>query len=146
MDARKETWSLLKLTAVDATYPVSIGMSRRAKFMYYTDDPYVVRIIIDDKPDEDDPIIWTVSRDVLIAGITSRAGMGDFIVEPHDDQSVLITMGNGKDVISVSCSRTGMIVFLTRTKKLVPHGDEHFFINMDDVISMIFKMEGREYA
>lgn len=97
--------------------PISVTWS------YRRDDPYAVRMAFPAAP-----VVWLLSRDLLVAGVEGVDGDGDVhlrtISWPAGDVTI-ITIGCGwADQMSLSVNTSDLIAFLALTDDVVPLGAE----------------------
>ncbi|MEU4116172.1 SsgA family sporulation/cell division regulator [Kitasatospora sp. NPDC028055] len=75
--------------------------------------------------------VWSLSRDLLLAGLHAPAGEGDVHVTPFDDTHVLIALAGAEGVALLAAPAAAVAGFLARTVRLVPPGQEHERIDWD---------------
>ncbi|MGW2371814.1 MULTISPECIES: SsgA family sporulation/cell division regulator [Kitasatospora] len=75
--------------------------------------------------------VWSLSRDLLIAGLHEPSGEGDVHVTPFDDTRLLIALAGGEGVALLVVSTGAVARFLAATVRLVPLGQEHARIDWD---------------
>ena len=109
-----------------------------ASVSYDREDPYAVRLAFHVGPD--DPVEWTLARDLLAAALHSaeggREGIGDVQAWPSaasdDDGTVLnIAMSSPTGAAQFETSATVVAEFLDRTYALVPAGQESSYLDFD---------------
>ncbi|MFF7993917.1 SsgA family sporulation/cell division regulator [Kitasatospora xanthocidica] len=89
---------------------------------YRPDDPYAIDL---DFSAFQADTVWTISRDLLTAGIHSPVGDGDVHVAPFDDSRLLIALAGGEGVALLAASVAEVDRFVAATAELVPAGSEH---------------------
>ncbi|MFD7206481.1 SsgA family sporulation/cell division regulator [Streptomyces sp. NPDC059893] len=93
---------------------------------YYTSDPLVVGVIVS-QPGHGSAC-WVISRDLLSAGLTGTAGMGDVTVEPVAEQSqplaVLLRVRNERGEARIHIDHQGLLLYLERSHAMMPFGSE----------------------
>ncbi|MFE2414938.1 SsgA family sporulation/cell division regulator [Kitasatospora sp. NPDC059408] len=95
---------------------------------YRSDEPHAVALdFADFQPDA----TWTLSRDLLVAGLHGPAGEGDVHVAPFDDAYVLIALADDEGVALLAASADAVARFLAATARIVPPGLEHTRIDWD---------------
>jgi sporulation and cell division protein SsgA len=100
-----------------------------AEFHYRCIDPFVVQLRL--SVDRCRAVEWVFSRDLLIAGIRHRSGVGDVRVYPGGD-GLLIELRSGTDGHAVLLAdRPPIEQFLYRTVSIVPIGSEIKHYNID---------------
>ncbi|MEV6468200.1 SsgA family sporulation/cell division regulator [Kitasatospora sp. NPDC051702] len=75
--------------------------------------------------------VWTLSRDLLIAGLRAPAGEGDVHIELFDDTRVLIALAGAEGIALLAASVDAVDGFLAATARVVPPGSEHTRIDWD---------------
>ncbi|MFJ9774502.1 SsgA family sporulation/cell division regulator [Kitasatospora sp. NPDC101157] len=75
--------------------------------------------------------VWSLSRDLLIAGLNEPSGEGDVHVTPYDDTHLLIALAGREGVALLAVPAGAVAGFLADTLKLVPPGQEHTRIDWD---------------
>lgn len=113
-----------------------------ADLHYSSQDPYAVRISLDAGRDE--PVKWSLCRDLLAAALHARQGIGDVRAWPSPAPATLaeLTADTEEKILNIElgppdgyarfeASATGIEAFLTRTYELVPAGQEPAFLNLD---------------
>src|SRR5580692_129491 len=113
-----------------------------ASLYYNRLDPYAVRIAFHVGTDE--PVEWTLARDLLAAALHSREGIGDVQAWPsaasaageaaaHDVLNISMTSPFGH--ARFEASARDIEHFLARTFEVVPQGGEPSFMNFDDELT-----------
>ncbi|MEY9875456.1 hypothetical protein ABH931_004957 [Streptacidiphilus sp. MAP12-33] len=75
----------------------------------------------------DEPVRWTVSRELLLDGLSTVAGEGDIQVRPlewHDDDLVAITLRSPEGEAELIAPLTALHAYLLRTDMMIPFGEE----------------------
>jgi Streptomyces sporulation and cell division protein, SsgA len=116
--------------------------------LHYTgQDPYAVRIAFHVGTDE--PVEWTLARDLLAAALHSREGLGDVQAWPSaapSDSAAGEGTASGTGILNIvmtspfgraqfEAPAAAVASFLHRTYKIVPVGDESFFMDFDDELN-----------
>jgi hypothetical protein len=115
-----------------------------ARLLYSREDPYAVRIAFHIGRDE--PIEWTIARDLLSTGIEGREGRGDITVWPSAGSEG----GAPGSVLSIELSSpfgrahleapAGEISdFLRRTYQIVTAGEESDHIDIEAELNDLFR-------
>ena len=110
-----------------------------ASLSYSCHDPYAVTIAFHVGTDE--PVEWTLARDLLAAALHSREGIGDVQAWPSAAAGDGLA-GIGRTVLNIAmtspfghaqfeASATAIEAFLTRTFQLVPEGEEPAYMDFD---------------
>src|SRR6185312_14539548 len=89
-----------------------------ASLYYSCQDPYAVKIAFHVGTDE--PVEWTLARDLIAASLHSPEGIGDVKTWPS-------AFGHARFEASAATFET----FLARTYELVPDGDESGYMDFD---------------
>ncbi len=107
--------------------------------LYYTcHDPYAVKMAFHVGTDE--PVEWTLARDLLAAALHSREGIGDVRAWPSAaskggtpaGQKILnIAMTSPFGHAQFEASAAAIEAFLARTYQLVPDGQESAYLDFD---------------
>ena len=114
-----------------------------ASLHYTCQDPYAVRMAFHVGTDE--PVEWTLARDLLAAALHSREGIGDVQAWPSAAPGVPAAEGEpaaGPGVLNISMTSpfghaqfeapaAGVASFLNRTFRIVPAGAESLFLDFD---------------
>ncbi|MEE1786582.1 SsgA family sporulation/cell division regulator [Streptomyces sp. SP17BM10] len=95
---------------------------------YRSDEPHAVAL---DFADYQPGALWTLSRDLLVAGLHAPTGEGDVHVAPFDDAYVLIALAGEEGIALLAASADRVARFLAATARMVPPGLEHTRIDWD---------------
>jgi hypothetical protein len=123
--ARKHSaWQLVRgyaySLAVDGEVTVALG--------YSAEDPYAVHLIVSADPSA--ASCWVFARDLLLAGLTGRAGEGDVLIGTEPGGGVVsVVLRNGPDMISIDLPRRPLCNFAADMLATVPRGEEQ--VNVD---------------
>ena len=110
-----------------------------ASLSYSCQDPYAVRIAFHVGTDE--PVEWTLARDLLAASLHSRAGIGDVQAWPSAAAGDGLA-GIGQQVLNIAmtspfghaefeASAAAVEAFLAQTYQVVPDGAESDYMDFD---------------
>jgi sporulation and cell division protein SsgA len=110
-----------------------------ASLSYSCQDPYAVKIAFHVGTDE--PVEWTLARDLLAAALHSREGIGDVQAWPSAASCDGLT-GIGQKVLNISmtspfghaefeASAAAVEAFLAQTYQVVPDGTESDYMDFD---------------
>jgi len=110
-----------------------------ASLSYSCHDPYAVTIAFHVGTDE--PVEWTLARDLLAAALHSREGIGDVQVWPSAAAGDGLA-GIGQKVLNIAmtspfghaefeASASAVEAFLARTYQVVPDGTESGYLDFD---------------
>lgn len=113
------------------------------RWTYSADDPFAVTLVIQTRGDQ--CVDWVLARDLLVAGLTGPAGIGDVRVHPArmDDWDVAlveIRSPDGRALLEVD--RDLLQQFVDATIEAVPLGSESTVIDMDAEIEKITSCAG----
>ncbi|MFB7758202.1 SsgA family sporulation/cell division regulator [Streptomyces sp. NPDC056121] len=107
---------------------LSGGERERCDIMlrYSRDDPLVVALIVS-RPGHGS-VCWVISRDLLSAGLTGTAGIGDITVEPVAEQSkplaVLLRVRNERGESRIHIDHQALLLYLEYSHAMMPFGSE----------------------
>ncbi|WP_165914579.1 SsgA family sporulation/cell division regulator [Streptomyces sp. AcE210] len=107
---------------------LSGGERERCDIMlrYSIDDPLVVGLIVS-RPGYGSSG-WVISRDLLSAGLTGTAGIGDITVEPVAEPSkklrVLVRVRNEVGEARIHIDHQALLLYLERSHAMMPFGSE----------------------
>jgi hypothetical protein len=118
-----------------------------ASLHYTGQDPYAIRIAFHVGTDE--PVEWTLARDLLAAALHSREGIGDVQAWPSaapEDLAAEEGTAAGTGILNIVMTSpfgraqfeapAGAVAsFLHRTYQIVPVGDEGLFMDFDDELN-----------
>jgi hypothetical protein len=108
-----------------------------ASLHYTCQDPYAVKMAFHVGTDE--PVEWTLARDLLAAALNSREGIGDVQAWPSaapgdamDGAGILnISMTSPFGHAHFEAPAAAVASFLNRTYRIVPAGRESLFLDFD---------------
>ncbi|GAA2098014.1 hypothetical protein GCM10009759_28600 [Kitasatospora saccharophila] len=106
-----------------------------ARLRYRADEPYTVHL--DNHVDLPHPVTWALSRDVLLAGLTRPAGLGDMSVTPGhgpDHGHVLLALHGEETSALLRLPAPALRDFLRRTECVVPVGCERDHVDLDALV------------
>lgn len=108
------------------------------RWTYCTDDPFAVTLEIQTRGNR--CVDWVLARELLVAGLSAPAGIGDVRVRPArmgqwDVTLVEIRSPDGHAVLEVD--RDLLRQFVEATIEVVPLGDEGAAVDMDAEIEKI---------
>ena len=109
-------------------------MPLMASLHYSCQDPYAVKIAFHVGTDE--PVEWTLARDLIAASLHSHEGIGDVQAWPsaaseHGPKTLNISMTSPFGHAQFEASAAAIETFLARTYELVPEGDESEYMDFD---------------
>lgn len=113
------------------------------RWTYSADDPFAVTLVIQTRGEQ--CVDWVLARDLLVAGLTGPAGIGDVRVRPArmdewDVALVEIRSPDGRALLEVD--RDLLQQFVDATIEAVPLGSESTVIDMDAEIEKITSCAG----
>ncbi|MEZ0068400.1 hypothetical protein ABIA32_004425 [Streptacidiphilus sp. MAP12-20] len=94
----------------------------------------------------DEPVQWTVSRELLLDGLSDVAGEGDIQVRPlewQDGELVAITLRSPEGEAELIAPLVALHAFLLRTDMLTPFGEEFTDEWLDRGITRLLTAESR---
>lgn len=108
------------------------------RWIYYTDDPFAVTVEIQTRGNR--CVDWVLARDLLVAGLSAPAGIGDVRVRPAtmgewDVTLVEIRSPDGHAVLEVD--RDLLKQFVQATVDVVPLGSEGLAVDLDAEIEKL---------
>lgn len=108
------------------------------RWTYSMDDPFAVTLVIQTRGDQ--CVDWVLARDLLVAGLTGPAGIGDVRVRPAqmaewDVALIEIRSPDGRAMLEVD--RDLLQQFVDATIEVIPLGSESSFVDMDAEIEKI---------
>jgi hypothetical protein len=108
------------------------------RWTYLVDDPFAVTFSIRTRSDR--WVTWVMARDLLLAGLTGNAGVGDIRLRPcrvhgHEVLVVEISSPDGHAALEVDRDLLGR--FVQATTELLPLGSEISVLDMDAEIEKI---------
>ena len=120
-----------------------------ASLHYTCQDPYAVKMAFHVGTDE--PVEWTLARDLLAAALHSREGIGDVQAWPSaalPDPAAEDGTAAGSGILNISmtspfghaqfeASAEAVASFLRRTFRIVPAGQESLFVDFDAELSAL---------
>lgn len=116
-----------------------------ASLHYTCQDPYAVRMAFHVGTDE--PVEWTLARDLLAAALHSREGIGDVQAWPsaapgdpadEDGTGILnISMTSPFGHAQFEAPAAAVASFLRRTFRIVPAGQEILFTDFDAELTQL---------
>jgi hypothetical protein len=101
-----------------------------AELRYYCDDPFAVQMLL--SVDQSPAICWTFGRELLMAGVSMPAGLGDVQVFPTHD-GIIIELRSGGAAARLLAHTPDISAFADRTLAVVPLGSEmdHYDLDID---------------
>ncbi|MEU6236471.1 SsgA family sporulation/cell division regulator [Kitasatospora sp. NPDC047058] len=112
-----------------------LNVAVAACLRYDLAEPYAV--YLDNHVDLDEPVTWVFARDLLAAGVDTRAGLGDVSVYPGGGAgpaTVCIALGGGNDTVVLRAEAAPVKAFLHATERIVPYGSEPRHLDLDGLL------------
>ncbi|MFJ8955203.1 SsgA family sporulation/cell division regulator [Streptomyces sp. NPDC102381] len=104
------------------------GTPVAARLTYRLSDPYAVEVTF--HPDETEPVVWAIARDLMTEGLSHSAGEGDVIVwttakaDPEQKQRTYIRLNAPEGTALLSAPFQHLRRYLERTQSLCSPGME----------------------
>ena len=120
-----------------------------ASLYYSCHDPYAVKMAFHVGTDE--PVEWTLARDLLAAALHSREGIGDVQAWPSaastgeaaGGQKIMnIAMTSPYGHAQFEVSAAAIETFLAQTYQLVPDGSESAYLDLDAELAELLSEAG----
>jgi hypothetical protein len=110
----------------DGTTPV------RSRWSYRADHPFTVTAAF--QTDRDRWVEWVFSRELLVAGLTDSAGVGDVRFRPLEERGLkmlVVEIESPEGYAMLELDHEAVDEFLGATEEMVPLGseDEHFDVD-----------------
>ncbi|HSX01496.1 MAG TPA: SsgA family sporulation/cell division regulator [Candidatus Saccharimonas sp.] len=130
----------LRLVAPDAT-----ALPVRGSFIYDPADPYAISVTFSAEADSAeadsaDAVTWTLSRELLAAGLGGPSGLGDVRVWPWQTARgdfVALALASPDGCALFEVPRLALVRFMRRTYIVVPRGCETDHLDVDGAISRL---------
>ncbi|MFD7295185.1 SsgA family sporulation/cell division regulator [Streptomyces sp. NPDC059897] len=107
-------------------YPDGERLACEVQLRYSADDPLVVRVVVPGNRARGGS--WVLSRDLLSAGLSGAAGIGDVTVRPVAQEgaplSVEIEVRSAGEPVRFVMGHRALLTYLERSHALVPFGTE----------------------
>lgn len=137
-------------STVSAEFPVrlvvleqELAVDLLASLHYTAADPYAVRLAFHLGPD--DHVEWVVARDLLSGGLETGTGPGDVRVwparpgDPASGPAIYIELTSPAGGALFEVPRGDLADFLRDTTRIVPHGTERAFIDIDGELADLLR-------
>lgn len=103
-----------------------------ATLVYDRSDPFTVRMSFPPLATlEGTEVTWEFSRELLAAGVTESAGVGDVRVRPFGYGRTVMEFHAPEGTAMVHLRTSELRRFLDRSRYLVPEGHEHLYLDLD---------------
>lgn len=119
----------------DSTTPV------RSRWSYRADQPFTVTAAFQTDPAR--WVEWVFSRELLVEGLTSVAGVGDVRFSPLDERGLhmlVVEIESPEGYALLELDRAAVAEFLGRTEELVPVGGEDDHFDVDALIAELTRV------
>ncbi|MFD5098136.1 spore wall synthesis regulator SsgD [Streptomyces albidochromogenes] len=111
-----------------------------ATLRYNRSDPFAVRMAFPPAATlEGVEVSWAFARELLEAGIESRAGVGDVQVRPYGYGRTVLEFHAAEGTAMVHIRTADLRRFLKRTHALVPVGGEHLHLDVDQDLAELLR-------
>ncbi|MFZ3554315.1 SsgA family sporulation/cell division regulator [Streptomyces sp. BH055] len=127
-DERHTYGRLEALAAGVLAYPDGERLACEVQLRYSADDPLVVRVVVPESRARGGS--WALSRDLLSAGLTGTAGIGDVTVRPvvQEDAPLGVEIevrgARAGELVRFVMGHRALLTYLERSHALVPFGAE----------------------
>ncbi|MFI5665092.1 SsgA family sporulation/cell division regulator [Streptomyces sp. NPDC051684] len=125
----RHTYGRLEALATGVlAYPDGERLPCEVELRYSADDPLVVRVVLPGSRARGGS--WALSRDLLSAGLTGAAGIGDVTVRPvaHEGEPLSVEIevrgARAGDLVRFVMGHRALLTYLERSHALVPFGTE----------------------
>ncbi|MER5438258.1 SsgA family sporulation/cell division regulator [Streptomyces sp. NPDC002790] len=146
-DERHTYGRLEALTTGVLAYPDGEGLACEVQLRYSADDPLVVRIIVPKGAARGGS--WVLSRDLLSAGLSCAAGIGDVTVRPVAQEGeplgveIEIRGTHAGEPVRFVMGHRALLTYLERSHALVPFGAEADQGAMERELELFLDERGR---
>ncbi|WP_042366385.1 SsgA family sporulation/cell division regulator [Streptacidiphilus neutrinimicus] len=103
----------------------------RCTLRYTAADPYAVQLCFPELGAQGDPPMWSLSRELLAAGLSRPAGEGDVVWSPRGRRRSALTLRGRHDHVTLVFRTEQLRQFLERTWQCVPAGAEAWLVDWD---------------
>ncbi|MFZ3573609.1 SsgA family sporulation/cell division regulator [Streptomyces sp. BH097] len=127
-DERHTYGRLEALAAGVLAYPDGERLACEVQLRYSADDPLVVRVVVPESQARGGS--WALSRDLLSAGLTGTAGIGDVTVRPVAQEGAPLSVeievrgARAGELVRFVMGHRALLTYLERSHALVPFGAE----------------------
>ncbi|MFB7512015.1 SsgA family sporulation/cell division regulator [Streptomyces sp. NPDC056144] len=83
----------------------------------------------------EDPVVWRVDREMVLAGSLGPTGDGDVRIRPTPDGGLLLRLGPTAQCAVVRCEQEAIGSFVRETFVLVPQGTEEGHIDWGPLLA-----------
>jgi hypothetical protein len=108
------------------------------RWTYLVDDPFAVTFSIRTRSHR--WVTWVMARDLLLAGLTGNAGVGDIRLRPcrvHGYEVLVVEISSPDGHAALEVDRGLLSRFVRATTQIVPLGSETSVLDMDAEIEKI---------
>ncbi|WP_052499430.1 SsgA family sporulation/cell division regulator [Streptomyces vietnamensis] len=83
----------------------------------------------------EDPVVWRVDREMILAGSLGPTGDGEVRIRPTPDGGLLLRLGPAAECAVVRCEQEAIGRFVRETFVLVPQGTEERHIDWGPLLA-----------
>lgn len=111
-----------------------------ARLRYDRTEPFAVTMTFPARSTlEGVEVTWSFARDLLTAGLTGEAGMGDVRLRPHGEDQVVMEFHAPEGTAVVRVCAEELRRFAARTVALVPPGREYLHLDLDRDLALLIR-------
>ncbi|WP_030912123.1 SsgA family sporulation/cell division regulator [Streptomyces sp. NRRL F-5126] len=111
-----------------------------ATLVYDRTDPFTVRMAFPPLATlEGTEVTWEFSRELLAAGMSAPAGLGDVRVRPFGYGRTVLEFHAPEGTAMVHLRTSELRRFLDRSRFLVPEGHEHLYLDLDQALTELLR-------
>ncbi|MBP0459515.1 SsgA family sporulation/cell division regulator [Streptomyces montanisoli] len=111
-----------------------------ATLVYDRTDPFTVRMAFPPLATlEGTEVTWEFSRELLAAGMSAPAGLGDVRVRPFGYGRTVLEFHAPEGTAMVHLRSSELRRFLDRSRFLVPEGHEHLYLDLDQALTELLR-------
>ncbi|MDX2561956.1 SsgA family sporulation/cell division regulator [Streptomyces sp. TX20-6-3] len=119
----------MELLTPDAAVPIDTTVG------YTSRDPHALSIVFHLLGDE--PVVWRVDREMVLAGSLTAVGAGEVHLRPAPDGRLLLRLGPAGHCAMVRCDQEGLARLVRDTFALVPQGTEENHIDWQPLLASL---------
>ncbi|MFF0430833.1 SsgA family sporulation/cell division regulator [Streptomyces sp. NPDC004327] len=86
---------------------------------------------------DEDPVVWRVDREMILAGSLGPTGDGEVRIRPTPDGGLLLRLGPAARCAVVRCEQEAVGLFVRETFALVPRGTEERHIDWTPLLASL---------
>lgn len=117
------------------------GTPVRSRWTYRASEPYAVTVAFQSGPGR--WVEWVFSRDLVDAGLTGSAGLGDVRIRPErsfERSVVVLEISSPEGQARVELDLRSVAEFLDATSAIVPIGEEEAYVDIDALIDELTRV------